>query len=239
MARLILAIALFCAAWAPAQADITADPAASGPAVLRVTGSAEIRLPPDMATLRLSVSHRGDTAAAAMAQVAEAMAKVMAGLASAGVAEGDMQTSGLSLGPVWAPAKPQEAQGRLLGYQVENGLVVQLRTLPQLGQVLDAVVDLGANRLQGISFGLQDSQQAQDQARRAAVADAQRKAALYADAAGLRLGDLRSLSEGAVQAQMPMMAMRAAEMAMPVAGGTIALSAEVSLVYTLVPAGTP
>ena len=157
MARLILAIALFCAAWAPAQADITADPAASGPAVLRVTGSAEIRLPPDMATLRLSVSHRGDTAAAAMAQVAEAMAKVMAGLASAGVAEGDMQTSGLSLGPVWAPAKPQEAQGRLLGYQAENGLVVQLRTLPQLGQVLDAVVDLGANRLQGISFGLQDS----------------------------------------------------------------------------------
>jgi uncharacterized protein YggE len=127
----------------------------------------------------------------------------------------------------------------LLGYQAENGLVVQLRTLPQLGQVLDAVVDLGANRLQGISFGLQDSQQAQDQARRAAVADAQRKAALYADAAGLRLGDLRSLSEGAVQAQMPMMAMRAAEMAMPVAGGTISLSAEVSLVYTLVPPGTP
>jgi uncharacterized protein YggE len=167
---------------------------------------------------------------------------VIARLASSGVAEADMQTSGVSLGPVWAPAKAQEEQGRLLGYQAENGLVVQVRNLPQLGQVLDAVVADGANRLQGISFGLQDSQQAQDQARRAAVADAQRKAALYAEAAGLRLGALRSLSEGAGQAPIPMLAMRAAtmgEMAMPVAGGTVGLRADVSAVYALIPRALP
>lgn len=242
MARLILAIAVFCTAWLPAQAQTVADPAASGPALLSVTGTADIHLPPDMATLRLSVSHRGETAVAAMAQVAAGMGRVIARLASSGVAEADMQTSGVSLGPVWAPAKAQEAQGRLLGYQAENGLVVQVRNLPQLGQVLDAVVADGANRLQGISFGLQDSQQAQDQARRAAVADAQRKAALYAEAAGLRLGALRSLSEGAGQAPMPMLAMRAAtmgEMAMPVAGGTVGLRADVSAVYALIPRALP
>ena len=86
MARLILAIAVFCTAWLPAQAQTVADPAASGPALLSVTGTVEIHLPPDMATLRLSVSHRGETAAAPMAQVAAGMGRGTARLASSGVA---------------------------------------------------------------------------------------------------------------------------------------------------------
>ena len=115
-------------------------------------------------------------------------------------------------------------------------LMVRVRDLSILGEVLDAVARDGANSFEGLTFGLADPAAAGDAARRAAVADARRKAALYAEAAGVALGPLLSFAESG-GAPVPQMMARA-EMAMasdavPVAPGELTLTQRVTLTYAL------
>lgn len=112
-----------------------------------------------------------------------------------------------------------------------------MRDLSALGSVLDAVIADGANSFQGLNFGLQDPEPTLDEARRRAVADGLRKAALYAAAAGVRLGPLTSLSEAGSNQPRPEM-MQAARMssdAVPVAPGEVTVSASVTMVFAIAP----
>ena len=211
----------------------TAD-ASEGPGTITVSGEGSVAAAPDMATLRLGVNRRADTAAEALAEASRAAAEVLAQIEDAGIASRDVQTSGLTLGPVWSPRR-NDGERRIIGYEAGNSLNVRVRDLDLLGGLLDTVVSVGADSFGGLSFGLADPDPLMDAAREAAVADAQHKARLYATAAGVELGALHSLSEEGYARLEPMM-MRAemdAAGGVPIAEGEVEVTARVQMVYTI------
>ena len=125
---------------------------------------------------------------------------------------------------------------KIQNYTASNMVTVTVRKLDTTGAVLDAAVKDGANTLNGLSFALADQRPAQDKARWAAVSDAKAKASLLAEAAGVKLGRIVSISEGgAPQGPVPMFRMAADSAAVPVSGGTLDISASVTMVWTLNP----
>lgn len=202
---------------------------------ITVTGTATINTVPDLATVTLGVTTLGETAAAAVAANNEAVSGVIGRLIAAKVADRDMQTSNLSVNPNWV-AKADGSGQEVKGYVASNLLTVQIRALDTTGAVLDAAIEDGANTLNGLSFGLQDQRPVEDQARKAAVADALARAKLLAEAAGEKLGPIVSITEGGgYQAPMPMMTKMERDSAVPVAAGEIGVSASVTVVWQLNP----
>jgi hypothetical protein len=192
---------------------------------------------PDRAEIAAGVHTRADTAGAALAANTEAANRLFKALAEAGIAGRDIQTANLSVGPVYEQPSPQRGGApRIVGYQVTNQVRVVVRDLARLGHLLDTVVRAGANRLDGIRFAVSDPAAAADQARRAAVEDAKRRAALYVETAGARLGRVIQIAETAVHVPRPVM-MRAEAIAaaaeVPVAPGENEITATVSVVFAI------
>lgn len=200
---------------------------------ITVTGEGQVAVEPDMATVRLGVSQRAGQPVAAMNAVSASVEAVLARLTQMGIEARDMQTSNLSLYEV--ETRDRDGNRVVEGYEASNMLSVRMRDLDQVGAVLGAVLQGGANRLNGLEFGLSDPSAARDAARQAAVADALAKAKLYAEAAGVELGEVISLSEnssGAVAEQgLGRMAMMASDV--PVARGELTLSQQITLVIAL------
>ena len=166
------------------------------PRTMALAGHGEVRAAPDLAIVSIGVTNLADTAAAALAANSEAMRRVFAAMAEAGIAEKDIQTSNFMVQPRYDYSK-NEQPPRLIGYDVSNMVNVTVRKLDGLGGVLDRVVEAGSNQVNGIAFQLSDSEAAADAARKLAVADAARKAKLYAEASGVELGAILAISEGA------------------------------------------
>ncbi len=206
--------------------------AETGPQIV-VGGEGRVEAVPDMATLRLGVQQRADSPGAALELTSEATRAVLDRIEAAGVAARDVQTSELSLGPVWEYDQGRQSQ-RLAGFEASNMVTVRARDLDGLGALLDSVVTAGATRFDGLQFGLSEAVALQDEARRRAVADALRKAALYAEAAGVPLGPVTRISETAVSVPRPA-TLRSADMAMseavPVAQGEIEITARVTVEF--------
>ena len=211
--------------------------AADMPATISVTGEGRVEAAPDMATISLGVTTEAATAGAAMAANSDAVRAVIERLKAAGIEDRDIQTSGLSLGPRYDYGRSDGTPPTIVGYTASNMVTVRVRALDTLGSVLDGVVSDGANTLNGLSFGIAEDDEALDEARRRAVAEARRKAELYAEAAGVSLGRVLSISEpGGYAPPMPM-AMAEAGFAkggdVPVAPGEVSLAATVTMVYEI------
>lgn len=205
--------------------------AESGPAIT-VTGRGEVAAVPDMATITLGATSQAKTAGDAMDEASAAAAAILKVLEAAAIAPRDMQTSELSLDPVWSSRTSNGAAPRIEGFVARNTLRVRVRDLDRLGPVLDDVLRVGANSFRGLSFGLQEPEPLADQARAAAVADAQRKAALMAEAAGVALGPVLSISEASAGIPAPMM-LESTRAAIPVAAGEVSQTATVTMVFAL------
>ena len=203
---------------------------------ITVTGEGRVSSAPDMAMIHLGVTTQGDTAAAALAANSAEIAKVLANLTAAGIEGRDVQTTGLSINPNWQSTS--SGASTIQGYIASNTVTVRVRALETLGTLLDAAVKDGANTLNGVEFGLQAPDPVMNEARKAAVADAKARAELIAGAAGVKLGAIKSISEGG-PAPMPMpmlrMAAEAAAGAVPVASGEVGTTAQVTIVWTLAP----
>jgi len=208
---------------------------AADPARITVTGEGRVDASPDMATITLGVTSEGTTAAAAMAANSAALAQVLANLKAAGIADRDLQTTGLALNPNWQ-SDDNGSNPRIVGYVASNMLTVRVRALTGLGAALDAAVKDGANTVDGISFGLAQPEPVLDEARRRAVTDATHRALLLTEAAGVSLGAVAAISEGGGNfAPVPMFG-KAADMtasAVPVASGEVSLSASVTMVWEI------
>ncbi|WP_020038998.1 SIMPL domain-containing protein [Salipiger mucosus] len=199
---------------------------------ITVTGSGEAAAVPDMATVRLGVTAQDANAGAAMDSASEIAAAILARLDGLEIAPRDRQTSNISLQPVWQNGEDSDGP-RITGYEASNELTVRVRDLSRLGDVLVAVQQDGANRLSGLTFGLQEPGPVMEQARRDAVADAMETARVLAEAAGVRLGAVVSISQqGGGYAPQPMMEMARAAPA-PVAAGEAVLNARVTMVFAL------
>ncbi|ARE40057.1 Protein of unknown function DUF541 [Rhodovulum sp. P5] len=201
---------------------------------MTVSGYGAVDVIPDMATVTLGVTHEARTADRAMAAVSDDLSAVLDGLRSAGIADTDLQTSGLDLSPVWSSYGSGQRR-EITGFVASSTVTARLRELDRLGVLLDEVIADGANGFRGLSFGVQDRDPILDAARRAAVQDARAKAKLYADAAGVALGPILLIEEGGVQTPRPMMleGMRAASDAVPVAPGEVTISASVTMVFQI------
>jgi uncharacterized protein YggE len=161
---------------------------------------------------------------------------VIARLETAGIAARDMQTQGLSLQPLWArQSNGPEAQPRITGYVARNGLIIRVRDLDSLGRILDEAVSDGANSFNGLQFGLQDTEASLADARAAAVKDAMTKARDLANAAGVTLGPVQTISETGGAPRPVMMEMASARMAsdVPIAAGEVSLSVHVSMEFAI------
>lgn len=166
------------------------------PALLTVTGHGEAAAMPDMATVSLGVEQRARTAGAALSATSEATARLIEGLRAAGVEARDMQTSGLALHPVYGEYRSgSSGPPRIEGFSASNRLTVRVRALDGLGGVLDRLVEAGANRIDGIAFGLSEPAPVLAAARADAVARAKAAAETYAAAAGVALGPILSIAE--------------------------------------------
>lgn len=207
---------------------------------LTVTGEGQATAQPDLATISLGVSSRAATAAEAMRLNAEQQSKVIETLKAEKIEARDIQTSGLNLSPVM---DYQDGQApKLTGYAAQNMVTVRLRDLAGLGPVLDKLVGAGANEINGITFSREDMAEARDSARAAAIADARHRAEIMAEAAGMKLGRLISLSEAQTgEGPRPMMMAADAKAASgaPIEAGELAVTANVTAVFAMRDAKAP
>ncbi len=206
------------------------------PRQIVVTGEGEVAASPDMATITLGVTNEARDAEEAMAATSATVAQVLDRLTSAGIAQKDIQTQRLSLNPVWSGRGISETyKPTITGFTASNMVMVRVRELDTLGTTLDAVIAAGANDFNDLQFDVQEPRPLQDMARQAAVKDALAKAQLLADAAGVTLGPIISITEQGGVGARPMMMQRAAmaEASVAVVAGEVSLSAMVSVVFAI------
>ncbi|WP_372884201.1 SIMPL domain-containing protein [Shimia sp.] len=203
---------------------------------ITVSGEGRVERVPDMAVITLGVEHEAPSAGAAVARVAAGSEALLTALAEIGVAPRDLRTSTLSLSPLRNHRSQGAGAPEIIGFQARNEVTVRLRDLSRLPELLGRVTDEGGNRFRGLHFALQDPAPAIDEARRLAVADGRARAALYAEAAGVGLGALVSISDAATALPQPMLMARtaSADMAMPIAEGELGLSASVTMVFEII-----
>jgi uncharacterized protein len=183
---------------------------------VEVTGEGSIGAAPDFAEVTLGVTSTGKKAGDAVTANAQAANALAALIRSEGVAPADIQTSTVSVSPMFSQPLPnQQTAPTVTGYSVSNNVSVRVRDIPRLGALLDKAVTAGANSIYGIGFGHNDVSALLDKARPLAVADARRKAEIYAAAGGGRIGRLMLLTEEGGGRQPPMAFSRAYAAAPP------------------------
>ncbi len=212
---------------------------------ISVSGTGKLSTKPDVAEVRVGVVTQAPTAQAALAANNKAMTQLHETLKEHGVADKDVQTAQIQVAPQYSQPGPRplnEAQiefiPRIVGYRVENTVLVTARRIPQLGELLDASVQGGANQVYGISFRIDEPEKLLDEARKHAVADAKRKADLLAGEAGVVLGPPLRIVEESEMTPLPRFNMAAgarmlAAAAMPIAAGEQELRVTVQIVYAL------
>jgi uncharacterized protein YggE len=163
---------------------------------ISVVGSGTVTVVPDMATIRLGVVIERQTAKAARNDAAAAMTRVVAAIRKLGIADRDIATSIVSLGPVYD--YPSGSTPRIRGYQLQNIVTVTVRKLDVMSDVVDDAVAAGATSVDGITFDVADRAAAEKAAREAAVKDAKAKAQTLADGVGVRIAGVASMSEQVV-----------------------------------------
>ena len=213
------------------------------PRLMSLTGEGEVTAAPDMAVLSLSVVSEDRTARQALFANTRAMTALVDAMKQAGVEAKDLQTSGFNVSPKYS--RPRRNQSgpqpppEIVGYTVRNTLTIRIRKLDSAGEILDTAVSLGSNAISGLTFTVAEPKPLQNEARKAAIADALEKAKLYAEGAGITLGPIRSITEGGgVRPPQPMAMARAQaevafDTAVPIEAGELTYRAQVNVVWEI------
>jgi uncharacterized protein YggE len=204
---------------------------------LSVNGTGKAYLSPDIARIMIGVHTEGTDAAEAVASNNSKTQQVKEILLDYKINPEEIQTAYFS---IW-PNQQYDRDGKLQGiiYMVDNTLSVTLRDLDQIGIVLDAVIEAGANRIDSIQFDVEDKSDALTKARKAAVADAETQARELAEAAELTLGQIQSISSFGSGVPIAMYegmgggGMGAAQASVPVSPGQLVLTVDVNAVYQI------
>lgn len=224
-----------------AEAQVGSPAARYEARTIRVSGTGEYSVQPDLATLQFAVETTGTTAQEAASANAERMERVIEALVAAGVGREDIQTSGYALFPEYAEDRRPGAElepPRIRGYRAMNQVSVRTRELAGVGSLIDAGLAAGANRLSGVGFGIEDRQAAESEALARAVGDARMAAEMMARALGVTLGPVLDASTAA-QPMRPFYREIAQDMRMeaaaaaptPIEPGEQTVRATASLVY--------
>jgi uncharacterized protein YggE len=227
-----LITALLVALAAPAAAQTAPAQAVTGTR-LDVAATGEVTRVPDIVRINAGVVTQAPSATEAIRQNGERMARVRAALRRAGIADRDIQTSSIGLQPDYRYADNQPPQ--LTGYRASNEVNVRFRDIANSGRILDALVAEGANQINGPMLGLDRPEEALDEARTRALANARARAELYARALGMRVKRILFVSEtGAPPPPGPMMRMQAnQDAATQIAPGEQSLSVSLTVGFEL------
>ncbi|HEY2529448.1 MAG TPA: SIMPL domain-containing protein [Xanthobacteraceae bacterium] len=201
-----------------------------------VAGEGSVAVRPDYALIRAGVRSRAKTAKEATDASSKLMSAVTAALVDSGIAQNDIQTAGFSLQPVYLSLS-STTEPKLSGFSVSNQVNVKIRQIAKVGDVIDRLIAAGATDVSNVELLISEPSKAADQARGAALADARRKAELYAQTAGLTLGAVAWIAEESASAPpMPMGAMRASAVpptTVPVAAGEDTLHVRVTVGFDI------
>ncbi|WP_435008545.1 SIMPL domain-containing protein [Tundrisphaera lichenicola] len=210
-----------------------------------VVGTAKVSVVPDLAEVTVGVTTSKPTAKEAVRDNNAEMNRLIDALKGRGVAPKDIQTSELSISPLYSrpaepkPGVPEEATApKIVAYQVTNTVRVSTRDRTKIGEIVDAVVEAGSNQMQGISFRVEDPEKVQETLRGKAFDAARAKAELYATRSGMALGQPLQITEGSAAGPMPpqpqmMFRMAAADTSMPVSPGEQEISLSVTVSFEL------
>jgi uncharacterized protein len=205
------------------------------PRTITVSASGEVAATPDIARVSSGVTTEADTARKALSDNSAAMAALIAGLKGAGIDAKDIQTSSFHVEPRYT--NPREGEVAVInGYRVVNQVEIVARKIDKLGDVLDQMVTLGANQMNGLNFEVSQAETLKDEARKAAMVNAFRRAKLLAAAGGAEVGEVISISEevsGGPQPYQYKMARTAMAESVPVEQGTQMLEARVTVTWGL------
>ena len=214
--------------------EVSSAETISTPRTITVQGTGAINVKPDMASIRAGVSVREKTTEEALSKNNQIMARMFKLVSEFGIAERDIQTSSFRVNPVYGKREPHRTPP-IVAYEVANSVTIRLRDLTKVGKILDALARDGANRVNGVSFGLGDSAAHQDKARTLAVENARHRAEVIAKAAKIKLGRIMEIREGSISMPRPVPYARASMVAesAPVAKGELSLSARLTIVFEI------
>lgn len=232
MAALGLAVtAAAMATSVPVQAQ---DGVKGGERTVSVSATGSAAASPDRAGIATGVMTEAATAREALSLNTTAMKKLIDGLKALGLDAKDIQTTTVQINPRYADGRGNKA-ATITGYQAVNQVRIVVRDLKRLGEILDQSITLGANQMGGISFEVSSAETLKDEARKAAMANARRRADLYASAAGASVGPVLAISESQSNPQPRVYGGARAAMAeaVPVEPGSVDLTVQVHVTWAL------
>ena len=213
----------------------------SGVRLLTVQAEGQVKVNPDQLQLRLGVVTEAETAGPALEKNNQRMNGVMQMLRDIGISDNEMTTGQFRINPQWSrPPRPTPAswQRTIIGYRVNNELLISTTRVELAGKLLGLAEQAGANQIGGLQFGLADPDAYQRRAIEIATAKAQAKAETLARAAGVALAGVQTISLGG-GTSLPQPRAMLAEMKtasvepVPVAAGKVEVSATVTIAYRL------
>ncbi len=232
--RIVAVVALMVAA------PLAARAADVPPPTISVAGEATVSVAPDLAEVDGGVTTQAKTARDASDGTNKAMAAVLAALKGAGIADADIRTSRLSLQPQMAAARAGDMPPAIVGYRASNRVSVRVHDITKVASTLDTLLAAGANDIGGVNFMISNASKWLDEARPKAIADARRKAEIYAKAAGVVIGTPLSISEESAAGPIMPRSFAAAPMTAaaptPIAAGDETLTVRISVSYEIKPA---
>lgn len=210
-------------------------PAGADDMTRQITVSAEgsVSAVPDAARIHSGVQTSAPSAQAALAENSKLMSNLVDGLKAMGVDPRDIQTASFNVQPQYQHNRDGTPPD-VTGYQVVNEVNVLLRDIEKVGATLDKMIQLGANQVRGLDFEVLDSEKLSDEARKEAMANARRRAEVFAAAAGARIGKVLEIREGGGSngGPRPMLEARRAS-AVPIEAGEEVLSVAVTVTWAL------
>jgi uncharacterized protein YggE len=207
------------------------------PREITMTGEGEVKAMPDEAVISAGAVTEAKTASEAVAANSEIMTRVFDALDKLGVTKSQIATNGFSLEPQYPPINDKDAEPRLIvGYSVSNSISVTTNDVAKAGEILDALIDAGANQSAGVNFDIKDPQPLLKQARALAGADALQRAETYAKSVGAVLGPVRTIREGyggPRAAGVEAVIVTAQRQATPISAGEQSVSASVTISWAI------
>jgi uncharacterized protein YggE len=243
----IFSLAIFLLAFQPYALGQSNSARDSAIPVLTVRGSGEVSAAPDQALVQLGTAARSERAADAQQQVNRVVGAILKAIKAAGIPAENISTTELTLLPVFERTNGSSAEQaslpRIIGYSATNIVRVEIHEINKIGDVIDAGIGAGANRLEGLSFELKDDTLFRQKALQQAVLNARQKAEAIVDALNLRLVRILAITEEGIQTLRPQFRVQrmvsAAAETTPVEPGRIQVSASVVMDYQIENSAAP
>lgn len=233
----VIIITLIISACSPqVQAAQVAPVSGADKRTLSVNGTGRVFLTPDMGYIAIGVHSENEDAAEAVADNNAQSQRVAAALNEYNIPPEDIQTQNFSIYP--QQQYKYDGEPTSTTYVVDNTVFVTIRDLDQIGEILNTVINAGANSINNIQFDIADKDTAVTEARQVAIDDAESQALALAEAAGVTLGEIQNINSFSPGYPVPFMdgrggGMMAVESAVPVSPGQMTITAEVNVVYEI------